>query len=188
MTMTCSICRHDQVNEIDRQLVSLVPVRRIARRFHVHASSVQRHKDGHLNPLLKQAAEREAKLKGVDLVLWLRDRSFDLRRVANKAEKKERFSAAAGIMRTELRFVETIARLRGDMKDAPFQLPLPPPMPTFSGLNVLIAQVPSDSAGQLAIVEILRSLGSLLADPRAIPDPREGALAESGEESSGVVR
>jgi hypothetical protein len=176
------------VNEIDRQLVSLVPHRRIAKRFNLNASAVHRHKHNHLNELLRQAVEREVKLKAADLVSWLRDRTLDLRRIAARAEKKERFATATGAIREERRFIESIARLRGDLKDSPFQLPPPLPMPTFSGLNVLIAQVPSDSAGQLAIVETLRTLGSLLADPRAIPDPREGALVESGEESSGLVR
>lgn len=58
MAQPCSICAYRRRKTIDRQLVSGVPIRRIAAQFGVSASALQRHKK-HISDAVVEAVARD---------------------------------------------------------------------------------------------------------------------------------
>ena len=57
MPRTCTICNHDQLNEINSRLAQGQPGRSVALRYRVGATSVWRHAKYHLRPLLQREHE-----------------------------------------------------------------------------------------------------------------------------------
>jgi hypothetical protein len=176
------------MKEIDRQIVALVPIRNIARRFHLSDPSVMRHRDGHLIPRLAEAMKREENLRSADLIASARDRTLDLERIGRKAEKSRKLATAIGAIREVRRHDEFIGRLRGDLEEGPFVPPPSPPGPTFQGVNLILAKVPNDSAIQLELVAALRALESLFTNRS--PSENSQAAPDGGaiEEASVLAR
>jgi hypothetical protein len=65
---TCTICRHEKHQEIDRAIVAGGSMRDIARRFGTSTAALQRHKAEHLPGKLVKAVERQEERHAVSLV------------------------------------------------------------------------------------------------------------------------
>ena len=119
MPRTCTICTHDKRPDIDQALVERRPFRTIAAQHGVSKSALIRHHDDHLPAsLLKAQAAREAADADALLaqVVDLRDKALG---ILEKAEASEDLRAAVSAIREARGCVELLARLAGELKDAP---------------------------------------------------------------------
>ena len=119
MPRTCTICTHKQRTAIDEALVAREPFRNIAARFKVSTSALVRHSDDHLpSSLLKAQKAREAADADALLaqVVDLRDKAFG---IFDKAEGSDDLRAAVSAIREARGCVELLAKLAGELKDAP---------------------------------------------------------------------
>ena len=119
MPRTCTICTHESRADIDQALVERHPFRHIAAQFNVSTSALVRHSDDHLPAsLLKAQAAREATQADALLaqVVDLRDKALG---ILEKAEASEDLRAAVSAIREARGCVELLARLAGELKDAP---------------------------------------------------------------------
>ncbi len=119
MPRTCTVCRHANRADINKALVARTPFRDIARQHSVSKDALIRHHDDHLPAsLLKAQAAREAADADALLaqVVDLRDKALG---ILEKAEASEDLRAAVSAIREARGCVELLARLAGELKDAP---------------------------------------------------------------------
>jgi hypothetical protein len=119
MPRTCTVCTHKQRSAIDAALVGREPFRHIAAQYKVSTSALVRHSDDHLPAsLLKAQAAREAADADALLaqVVDLRDKALS---VLEKAEGSDDLRAAVSAIREARGCVELLAKLAGELKDAP---------------------------------------------------------------------
>jgi hypothetical protein len=119
MPRTCTICTHKQRTAIDKALVARQAFRHIAKRYSVSTAALVRHSDDHLpSSLLKAQAAREAANADALLaqVVDLRGKALS---VLEKAEGSDDLRAAVSAIREARGCVELLAKLAGELKDAP---------------------------------------------------------------------
>ena len=119
MPRTCTICTHNKRPDIDQALVAREPFRHIAKRYSVSTAALVRHSDDHLpSSLVKAQDAREAADADALLaqVVDLRDKAFG---IFDKAESSDDLRAAVSAIREARGCVELLAKLAGELKDAP---------------------------------------------------------------------
>ncbi len=73
MPQSCTVCRHEKRDEIDRELLDGKPFRHIAERFGTSASALVRHKANDIPVALSKAHEVAATNYGDDLFSHVKD-------------------------------------------------------------------------------------------------------------------
>ena len=119
MPRRCTVCTHNKRAEIDQALVARQPFRTIADRFSVSKSALIRHHDDHLPAALVRAQEATEAAQADALlaqVCDLRDRAIG---ILDTAEAEEDLKAAISAIREARGCVELLAKLAGQLKDAP---------------------------------------------------------------------
>ncbi len=119
MPRVCTICTHKSRAKIDKALVERQAFRAIARQHKVSKDALLRHHDDHLPAaLVKARAATEAAQADALLaqVVDLRDKALD---VLDTAQESEDLRAAIGAIREARGCVELLAKLAGQLKDAP---------------------------------------------------------------------
>ncbi len=119
MPRVCTVCTHKKRSEIDQALVARRPFRDIAGQYGVSKSALVRHHDDHLPAaLVKAQAATEAAQADALLaqVVDLRDKALG---VLDTAQGSEDLRAAIGAIREARGCVELLAKLAGQLKDAP---------------------------------------------------------------------
>lgn len=119
MPRVCTICTHDQRDEIDAAIVSGAPYRQIAERFGTSESAMYRHKNDHAS---KRVAARVAKAQDAkdvadadDLLAQikaLRNRSIG---ILQKAEQAGDYRTALMGIREARGCVETLMEVEGEL-------------------------------------------------------------------------
>ena len=159
MPRRCTVCTHNKRAEIDQALVARQPFRTIADRFSVSKTALIRHHDDHLPTALVRAQEASEAAQADNLlaqVCDLRDRALG---ILDTAGAEEDLKAAIAAIREARGCVELLAKLAGQLKDAPtFNLIL---MPEWRELQaaILVALSPHAEA-RLAVVSALSKLES----------------------------
>lgn len=103
MPRVCTVCSHPKRNEIDKALAEPFTVkRRIARRYGLHPSAVERHALEHLPLRIAAAASNGSALSARNL----------LDRVTTQLDKLETLSASSFTSGDAETFLETAAQLR----------------------------------------------------------------------------
>lgn len=115
MPRVCTICGHKKRAEIDEAIVQGEAIRRIAAQYRLSPSALQRHKDGHIPPVLAKAHEAAEVARADGLLGMLQDLETDARRIGEKAEKKKDLRTALAAIRELVRIVELTAKLRGEL-------------------------------------------------------------------------
>ncbi len=127
MPRRCTVCTHDKRDEIDQALVARQPYRYIAKQYGLSAAALVRHSDDHLPAALVRAQEATEAAQADALlaqVCDLRDRALG---ILDMAETDEDLKAAISAIREARGCVELLAKLAGQLKDAPtFTLGLMP--------------------------------------------------------------
>jgi len=97
VAMSCTVCRHPRLVEIDGAMLAGTSVRDIARQFKLTSASAQRHKK-HVSAALRKAHEAAEVGRADSLVDQLKGLQGDAHRIKAKAEKSRDYRGAlAGI-------------------------------------------------------------------------------------------
>src|SRR5688572_29360526 len=121
MPPTCTVCRlpSESRQKAEGELLAGRTLRDIAGRFQVSKTALQRHADAHLPAKLVKAQEGRELASAETLVEKLERYEQEALRLAKKAEAAGDLRTAASILTTGVtRFVELVARLRGELQNA----------------------------------------------------------------------
>jgi len=119
MPRTCTICKNNNRNEIDKMLIEGVSFRNIAKQCFVSISSLYRHKIDHLPSKLIKAKDAELVTHADNLLNEIEDLRQKALNILNKAEKGKDYRAATSAIREARGCLELLARLLGELKDKP---------------------------------------------------------------------
>ncbi len=120
MPRTCTVCTHKDCQAIDAALIAGEPVRGLASRYvPLKPSSIQRHREEHLPQNMAKAKDAKDAAHGDDLlrqVKSLEDKAISLLLAAEKAGD---FKTALSGVREARGCIELLAKLMGELSDAP---------------------------------------------------------------------
>ena len=157
MPRVCTICTHQSRAKIDQALVARNRFRTIADQFGVSKSALLRHHDDHLPAsLVKAQAATEAAQADALLaqVVDLRDKALG---ILDLAEASADLRVALGAIREARGCVELLAKLAGQLKDAPTVNILV--SSEWQGLQAVILQaLEPHVAARLAVAEALATV------------------------------
>lgn len=114
--MTHKIERHPQRKAIEQAIVEGEPLRNVAKRAGVHASTVCRHKDRLSAKLARQHRAAEDAEAG-DLLAKIVELEVEAKRIKLKAEEQGDLKTALSGVRELTRIVELLARIRGQIAE-----------------------------------------------------------------------
>ncbi len=117
MTRKCSVCKSQDVDEINKALVSSQSYRDIARRYSLDKSAVLRHKQNHLPAHLTKAENNDERHRASNLVVEINRLKIKAERIAEKAEKKGDYRTALSGIRELTRIIEILARMQGEISN-----------------------------------------------------------------------
>lgn len=118
MGRPCSVCTHPKRLEIDRALVAGEPLRAIARRFGVSKDALRRHRE-HLPTYLARATEAREAAQAGDLLAQIQDLRDRALRILDKAESSRDLRVSLQAIREARQCVELLAKLAGELSEAP---------------------------------------------------------------------
>ncbi len=157
MPRRCTICTHKSRAKIDQALVARRPFRDIAGQYGVSKSALVRHHDDHLPAALVKAQDATEAAQADALlaqVVDLRDKALD---VLDTAQGSADLRAAIGAIREARGCVELLAKLAGQLKDAPTVNILV--SSEWQGLQAVILQALEPHAdARLAVAEALTAV------------------------------
>ena len=119
MPRTCTICRHDERQQLDRELVQRTPYRHIAARYEVSTGALQRHAREHLPELLAKGREAEQMAEADKLltnILALQARTLLM---LQEAEKSGDLRIALVAVREARNNIALLAEMRGQLDRRP---------------------------------------------------------------------
>lgn len=119
MSRRCTVCLHHKRTEIEREIVSGVPVRWLARHFNLSRQSLYRHRDHHLPQLLVQAKQAQDLTHADDLAQRFEGLIDDAQRIRTLAEKHHDYRAALVGLRDIVRINEILLEVRGELNRNP---------------------------------------------------------------------
>lgn len=155
MPQPCSICTHPEREAIDAALVAGVPNRRIAAQYGMGETSVRRHKDAHIPPLVAQAHDAAVVFSADALtaqITGLLARGFA---ILDKSERGDSITDMCAAMREVRGVLTLIAKITGEIETQPtINIIQSPEWIEFQSL-ILVAVQPYPDARQ-AIVAALR--------------------------------
>ena len=117
MPMTCTVCRHHDLEKINKALIAGDSIRDIARQFGINSSSADRHKKSHLPTLLVKAEEARRETCAEDLFTEIRRLQSKAEFIASRAEQEGDYRTALAGIRELVRIVELMAKLRGELQE-----------------------------------------------------------------------
>ncbi len=118
MGRRCTVCTHPKRDEIDRALIAGEPYRDIARRYGLSKDALRRHRE-HIPKELARSREAEEVARADELlgqVQELRDRALS---ILDKAERSKDLRTALQAIREARQCVELLAKLAGELSEAP---------------------------------------------------------------------
>lgn len=119
MARPCSVCTHKRISDIDQALVAGETFRALSRQYKLSKDALRRHKLEHLPKAMAEAQKAVETTRGDSLLDQLRALQEQAHRIAEKAEKNGNFTAALGGIRELVRIVELLARMQGELQEAP---------------------------------------------------------------------
>ena len=119
MPRTCTICAHKNRPAIDKALVERRPFRDIAGQHRVSKSALVRHFDDHIPTSLVKAQEAKEAADADALLARVVDYQNRAIAILEKAEAVDDFRSAISALREARGCTELLAKLAGELKDAP---------------------------------------------------------------------
>ena len=116
MGRTCSICRHEEREDIELQIIDKVPYVQIEAQYGMSTASISRHKV-HMAERIAQADRAADVVTGGTLLERLETLERDARRIAKLAEDNDRLSVALQANREQQRIIELLLKVAGDLKN-----------------------------------------------------------------------
>jgi hypothetical protein len=119
MPRKCTVCVHKKRSAIDQALVDRRAFRDIARQFQVSKDALVRHSDDHLPASLVKAQEAKEAADADALLAKVVDYQDRAIAILDKAEAVDDFRNAISALREARGCTELLAKLAGELKDAP---------------------------------------------------------------------
>ncbi len=119
MSRRCTVCQHYQRTEIEREIVSGIPLKRLAKLFRLSRFSLMRHRDHHLPEVIVQARHAEQITHADDLAERLEALLDDAERIRTQAEKAHDYRAALRGVCDMVRINEVLLEVRGELNRSP---------------------------------------------------------------------
>jgi hypothetical protein len=166
MPRPCSVCHHGDRDQIDLELVGGDSFAVIAERHSVGADSLKRHKANHLTPaVIRLARQRRSEANAVPILDRLEEVVDRANRLLDAAESKGSLVAGAQLLGQLRMTLETVARLTGELTDAPqVQVLNVATSPDWLALRAaILGALAAHPSARAAVVEALR-----LVDPPAL--------------------
>lgn len=120
MPHTCTLCHHEQRQEIDKALLAGKPYRTIADRWSVSKTALIRHRERHLPAKLAKAHEAKEVAQADSLLARLLEINQETMAILHEARESPRGQGVAllAIARVEKQ-IELQAKLPGELRDGP---------------------------------------------------------------------
>ncbi len=119
MPRVCTVCTHDERHAINVALVHREPYRRIAARFDVSTTALQRHSQDHLPQLLVEASRSLEQHEGLDVVKQLKAANSVVWEVLQDARTSGEPETVLRAVDRVQKQIELQARLLGDLDERP---------------------------------------------------------------------
>lgn len=119
MPRTCTVCSHPERKAIDRQLVEGVAFPALVAEYRVSKDALSRHKANHLPAKLVLAEKAEEVAQADDLLDQVRDLQGRALAILDKAEATGELRTALSAIREARGNLELLAKLLGELFDAP---------------------------------------------------------------------
>jgi hypothetical protein len=140
MAKPCGICKHPQLEAIERLLLKGNSRNSIAKQFGVPETNLRRHADHGVKKFSKfLKTEARTTAMSVDLLAECTERKEVLREAASNAFARAEYAAGAAIQREMTKLMEFEARLRGELHEY-----------STTTTNVLNLNVPDDDMKRMA--------------------------------------
>jgi hypothetical protein len=119
VSRTCTVCRHERLDDVDRALISGVPHVALSKRYGLSVFALSRHAKAHLPETLALAHDAAEVSRADDLLNLILEQRDTARRVAKKAEKAGQGRTVLAAVQQLLKVCELEAKLAGQLKDGP---------------------------------------------------------------------
>ncbi len=119
MPRRCTVCDHDQREEIDRALVAGGAFRHIASRFGTSTTALQRHRSEHLPAKLLKAREKEDVREALDVVKQLKAINATSLGILQEARAEGEPDRALRAVDRIHKQIELQAKLLGELDESP---------------------------------------------------------------------
>lgn len=116
MARKCSVCDHENLEEINRLLVEGASLRDIAGQYSVSKSSLHRHKESHIPVALTQAQEAQEVAHADNLLSQVQSLQAKALAILAKAEKCGDLKTALHGIREARACLELLAKLQGELQ------------------------------------------------------------------------
>jgi len=115
--MTCTVCRHENRDEINQELLACTPLRDIATRFQLSKAALFRHKKADIPSALLQANQIEDHVRADTLLDRLKELNLETQFILSEAQESgDPDIALKSIARLEKQ-LELEARLLGELNE-----------------------------------------------------------------------
>ena len=119
MPRTCTICGHKKRSAIEKAILSGEGLRTIAGRWSVSRQALARHRDDHLSAAVVKANGAAEVTRGDDLLAKLESIEVEARGILKASKRAKDWRAAIAAVRELTRLLDLLARLRGELQNAP---------------------------------------------------------------------
>jgi adenylyl- and sulfurtransferase ThiI len=113
LTRICTVCRHKDLEEINRQLICGGSLRDIARQFNLSKDALSRHKDSHIPESLLKAYDIKEYTAAQKLACRLKDEADLVRELRDEARKQGDINTALRAVDRALKCIELCAKVQG---------------------------------------------------------------------------
>ncbi len=119
----CSVCNHPDRTDIDQQLVAMIPLRRLSKRYGMSIGSLSKHHSRHMSKTefagLKRARAGVSKASPKSALERIEDGLVALEEVMQTAQSDKNTVQWLAGYKERLRTLEIIGKAKGEFTDAP---------------------------------------------------------------------
>lgn len=115
----CSICSHPERAKIERDILNGRVYREITGEYGMSRSAISRHKLEHMPKAVQAAEQKEWVDSGTNIIQEIEELRQQAQIIKDKAEEAQDYRTALAGIREMLRIVELLAKLRGELDEAP---------------------------------------------------------------------
>jgi hypothetical protein len=122
MTRTCTICKHKQFEEINKQLLNGTSLRNIAKQFRLNSTSLHRHKENHIpEELLKSTDIQDIANANAlqDQLNEIREKTYSLLDKAESAGNTKAYGPPSAYLKEIREQIKLMAELEGRLATQP---------------------------------------------------------------------
>lgn len=119
MPRRCTVCSLPERGEVDKAIVGGASNRSLASLYDVSEAAIRRHAANHLSETLAKAGEAREVARGEELLADIRSLQERTLAILEAAEKMRRHGTALSAIREARHNLELLAKLVGQLNDAP---------------------------------------------------------------------